>query len=65
MDLGGAKGSQGSREGVRRVHTGWEEASEGKRARGEEGKREKPEPCSSALSPSVPLLSVLPQGQLM
>lgn len=54
-------------EGVRGAHTGWEEGWVGK-ARGEQGeggKREKPEPCSSALSPSVPLLSVLPQGQLM
>lgn len=42
MDRRGGKGSKGSREGVRRADTGWEEGREGKKARGEGGKREKP-----------------------
>lgn len=62
MDLRGGKGTKGSRAGVRGAHTGWEEGREGKKARGEGEKREKPEPCFSALSPSVLLLSYSHRG---
>lgn len=56
MDLGGK--SEGSGEGVRRASR---DGRKGGWVRPEE-RREKPEPCSSILSPSVLLLSVLPQG---
>ncbi len=41
MDLRGGEGSEGSREGVRGLHTGWEEEREGKKARESEGEEER------------------------
>ncbi len=41
MDLRRGEGSEGSREGVRGLHTGWEEEREGKKARESEGEEER------------------------